>query len=259
MACSTTQPVAALDQALPSHYYSSPITKMSVVHKIEKQSSKLKSLPPGFHFQPSEEELVGYFLSAQLLEIASLGVKFPVVDVAGKGPSDLTGLFGEDLPEDIYLFSKVPTSWKTATGSWRKVRSSPLSKENGTLSNLPAVKTSYVFEGKGSKGEWVMHELRFSDKNPMSFPADFAVFHVCKSKSKRFSKVPKSCPRPCKLAPNWSISRTFQNATPAESSSDSSSSSDNLLKRPPLCDDSSSSFSDTSDYGKNLNKKARRN
>ena len=106
MACSTTQPVAALDRALPSHYCSSPITKMSVVHKIEKQSSKLKSLPPGFHFQPSEEELVGYFLSAQLLEIASLGVKFPVVDVAGKGPSDLTG--EETLSIDLCFKKQFP-------------------------------------------------------------------------------------------------------------------------------------------------------
>lgn len=58
------------------------------------QSSKNSRirLPPGFRFRPSEEELVGFYLASQLLNIARNGTYLSEVDVSGKSPYDLAGL-----------------------------------------------------------------------------------------------------------------------------------------------------------------------
>ncbi|XP_073226605.1 NAC domain-containing protein 86 isoform X2 [Cicer arietinum] len=167
------------------------------------------SLPPGFRFHPTDEELVSYYLKRKIngrrieLEI------IPEVDLYKCEPWDLPGkslLPGKDL--EWYFFSprdrKYPNGSRTnratkcgywkATGKDRKVQSETRS--------VGMKKTLVYYRGRaphGTRTGWVMHEYRLDERecqNPSSGLQD--AYALCRVFKKSTVIVPK-------LAHNLSI------------------------------------------------------
>ncbi|CAL5202791.1 unnamed protein product [Lathyrus oleraceus] len=160
------------------------------------------SLPPGFRFHPTDEELVSYYLKRKIngrrieLEI------IPEVDLYKCEPWDLPGkslLPGKDL--EWYFFSprdrKYPngsrTNRATKSGYWKATGKDR--KVNSQTRAVGMKKTLVYYRGRaphGSRTGWVMHEYRLDERecdNPSSGLQD--AYALCRIFKKNTVIVPK--------------------------------------------------------------------
>ncbi|XVF48146.1 hypothetical protein PTKIN_Ptkin03bG0167900 [Pterospermum kingtungense] len=136
---------------------------------------KEETLPPGFRFHPTDEELITYYLVNKISDGSFTGRAIADVDLNKCEPWDLPGKakMGE---KEWYFFSlrdrKYPTGVRTNratnTGYWKTTGKD---KEifNSVTSELVGMKKTLVFyRGRAPRGEktnWVMHEYRIHSKS----------------------------------------------------------------------------------------------
>ncbi|XVE71384.1 hypothetical protein DITRI_Ditri10aG0145900 [Diplodiscus trichospermus] len=136
---------------------------------------KEETLPPGFRFHPTDEELITYYLVNKISDGSFTGRAIGDVDLNKCEPWDLPGKakMGE---KEWYFFSlrdrKYPTGVRTNratnTGYWKTTGKD---KEifNSVTSELVGMKKTLVFyRGRAPRGEktnWVMHEYRIHSKS----------------------------------------------------------------------------------------------
>nr|AIS36127.2 NAC transcription factor 47-1 [Brassica napus] len=133
------------------------------------------SLPPGFRFHPTDEELILHYLRKK---VSSLPVPLSViedVDIYKSDPWDLPAKapFGE---KEWYFFSprdrKYPNGARpnraAASGYWKATGTDKLiAVPNGGVNENIGIKKALVFyrgkPPKGVKTNWIMHEYRLAE------------------------------------------------------------------------------------------------
>ncbi|CAL9132289.1 unnamed protein product [Musa textilis] len=127
-----------------------------------------ESLPPGFRFHPTDEELITYYLSRKVTELGFATAAIADVDLNKCEPWDLPGKASMGQKE-WYFFNlkdrKYPTGLRanraTDAGYWKTTGKD---KEIFHCEVLVGMKKTLVFyKGRAPKGEktgWVMHEYR---------------------------------------------------------------------------------------------------
>ncbi|KAL3330945.1 hypothetical protein AABB24_034650 [Solanum stoloniferum] len=148
------------------------------------------SLPPGFRFHPTDEELVGYYLKRKTdgLEI-ELEV-IPVIDLYKFDPWELpekSFLPKRDLewfffcPRDKKYPNGSRTNRATKSGYWKAT-----GKDRKVVCH-PAVvgyrKTLVFYRGRaplGDRTDWVMHEYRLCDDVTQGTPSFQGPFALCR-------------------------------------------------------------------------------
>ncbi|XP_020211566.2 NAC domain-containing protein 45 isoform X2 [Cajanus cajan] len=161
-----------------------------------------ETLPPGFRFHPTDEELVTCYLLNKISDSGFTGKAITDVDLNKCEPWELPGKakMGE---KEWYFFSlrdrKYPTGVRTNratnTGYWKTTGKD---KEilNSANSELIGMKKTLVFyKGRAPRGEksnWVMHEYRIHSKSTYRTNRDEWV--VCRvfKKSGGAKKYPSS-------------------------------------------------------------------
>ncbi|KAJ4802033.1 NAC domain-containing protein 100 [Rhynchospora pubera] len=143
-------------------------------------NNKEESLPPGFRFHPTDEELITYYLQHKITEADFSARAIADVDLNKCEPWDLPekAKMGE---KEWYFFSlrdrKYPTGVRTNratnSGYWKTTgKDKEIYSNNGQTSNSDPVvvgmkKTLVFYKGRAPRGEktnWVMHEYRLHAK-----------------------------------------------------------------------------------------------
>ncbi|VVB10059.1 unnamed protein product [Arabis nemorensis] len=152
------------------------------------------SVPPGFRFHPTDEELVGYYLRKK---VASQKIDLDVIrdiDLYRIEPWDLQERcrIGYEERNEWYFFShkdkKYPTGTRTnratIAGFWKATGRDKAVYDKSKLIGMR--KTLVFYKGRapnGQKTDWIMHEYRLeSDENA---PPQEEGWVVCRAFKKR--------------------------------------------------------------------------
>ncbi|OAY29752.1 hypothetical protein MANES_15G169500v8 [Manihot esculenta] len=151
------------------------------------------SLPPGFRFHPTDEELVGYYLHRKVQGLEIELEVIPVIDLYKFDPWDLPEK--SFLPKrDMEWFFFCPRDRKYPNGS-RTNRATKAGYWKATGKDRKVVcqsevtgyrKTLVFYRGRapfGDRTDWVMHEYRLCDdvsQGSSSFQGAFALCRVVK-------------------------------------------------------------------------------
>ncbi|PRQ47439.1 putative transcription factor NAM family [Rosa chinensis] len=159
------------------------------------------TVPPGFRFHPTDEELVGYYLRKK---VASQKIDLDVIrdiDLYRIEPWDLQDRcrIGYEEQNEWYFFShkdkKYPTGTRTnratMAGFWKATGRDKSVYDKSKLIGMR--KTLVFYKGRapnGQKTDWIMHEYRLeSDENG---PPQEEGWVVCRAFKKRTSSQNKS-------------------------------------------------------------------
>nr|AVG22594.1 NAC domain-containing protein 43a [Triticum aestivum] len=165
------------------------MSDVTAVMDLEEEEPRL-SLPPGFRFHPTDEELLTHYLAKK---VASQRIDLdviPDVDLNKLEPWDIQEpcRIGTGPQNDWYLFShkdkKYPTGTRTnratAAGFWKATgRDKPIYSAAGS-GRIGMRKTLVFYKGRaprGHKSDWIMHEYRLDDAVPVNPTAGNASYY----------------------------------------------------------------------------------
>ncbi|KAL6985796.1 hypothetical protein U1Q18_019169 [Sarracenia purpurea var. burkii] len=152
------------------------------------------SLPPGFRFHPTDQELVGYYLKRKVEGLEIELEVIPVIDLYKFDPWELPAAIAEKsfLPKrDMEWFFFCPRDKKYPNGS-RTNRATRAGYWKATGKDRKVVcqssvtgyrKTLVFYCGRaplGDRTDWVMHEYRLCDDLSQGSPSFQGAFALCR-------------------------------------------------------------------------------
>lgn len=157
------------------------------------------SLPPGFRFHPTDEELIGYYLKRKVEGLEIELEVIPVIELYKFDPWELPDK--SFLPKrDMEWFFFVPrdrkypngsrTNRATKAGYWKAT-----GKDRKVMcqSSLAGYRKTLVFyRGRaplGDRTDWVMHEYRLCDDVSSGTPSFQGPFALCRVMKKNEAKT----------------------------------------------------------------------
>ncbi|NP_001314300.1 NAC domain-containing protein 71 [Gossypium raimondii] len=156
------------------------------------------SLPPGFRFHPTDEELIGYYLKRKTEGLEIELEVIPVIDLYKFDPWDLpekSFLPKRDLewfffcPRDRKYPNGSRTNRATKAGYWKATGKDRNVVCQSAVSGYR--KTLVFYQGRaplGDRTDWVMHEYRLSDQPETSTnQGAYALCHVMKRNESKAS------------------------------------------------------------------------
>ncbi|KAM7480187.1 hypothetical protein LguiA_028400 [Lonicera macranthoides] len=140
------------------------------MEKLNFVKDGIVKLPPGFRFQPTDEEIVFQYLTRKIFSFPLPASIIPEINISQYNPWDLPG----EWEEDRYFFNYKKEGnyknesrsnrasgcgyWK-ATGLDKKIITSPRKKQDEIIMGMR--KTFVFYKGKnGCRTNWMMHEYR---------------------------------------------------------------------------------------------------
>ncbi|CAL1354734.1 unnamed protein product [Linum trigynum] len=159
-----------------------------------------ESLPPGFRFHPTDDELVSFYLTHKIADTSFTCKAMVDVDLNKNEPWDLPGKasMGE---KEWYFFSlrdrKYPTGLRTnratEAGYWKTTGKD---KEIFSATATSGMKKTLVFykgrAPRGDKTNWVMHEYRLHNRHRYkSAKEEWVVCRVFEKSSSSSAKKPQ--------------------------------------------------------------------
>ncbi|KAK3183063.1 hypothetical protein Dsin_030349 [Dipteronia sinensis] len=149
------------------------------------------SLPPGFRFHPTDEELVGYYLKRKVEGLEIELEVIPVIDLYKFDPWELpekSFLPKRDMewfffcPRDRKYPNGSRTNRATKAGYWKAT-----GKDRKVVCQSASVtgyrKTLVFYRGRaplGDRTDWVMHEYRICDDHTQGSPTFQGAFALCR-------------------------------------------------------------------------------
>ncbi|KAK6261992.1 hypothetical protein QUC31_007808 [Theobroma cacao] len=136
------------------------------MNKLNFVREGMTKLPPGFRFQPTDEELVFQYLKCKVFSFPLPASIIPEINVCKYDPWDLPG----ESEQERYFFSSKEAKYRignrinraTASGYWK---ATGLDKQiTSRRYQIAGMRKTLVFHmGKpphGSRTDWIMHEYR---------------------------------------------------------------------------------------------------
>ncbi|KAI5327662.1 hypothetical protein L3X38_027058 [Prunus dulcis] len=148
------------------------------------------SLPPGFRFHPTDEELVGYYLKRKVEGLEFELQVIPVIDLYKFDPWELPEKsFLPRCDMEWFFFCardrKYPngsrTNRATKAGYWKATGKDRKVVCQSTVTGYR--KTLVFYRGRaplGDRTDWIMHEYRFSDDLAQGPSGHQGVFALCR-------------------------------------------------------------------------------
>lgn len=145
------------------------------IELMEESGGKEETLPPGFRFHPTDEELITCYLINKISDSSFTGKAITDIDLNKSEPWELPGKakMGE---KEWYFFNmrdrKYPTGVRTNratnTGYWKTTGKDREIFDSVTSELVGMKKTLVFYKGRAPRGEksnWVMHEYRIHSKS----------------------------------------------------------------------------------------------